>query len=242
MPAKVGRKTKEAGPVPIWVWALVALVVIGGVVAGLVYLGQHEPPYNPSEVNVPMVGNRSAKVHIYLFEDYQCPICKQYETGGASDHLFSTWVTTGKVLAVIKPVNILDDRSTVPNGGSTNGAYASFCVWHLTGGNSTLWHDWHHEAYVQQGAEGTPWATPDFYRSLTQSWSNSEGHISMTDYDSCVAGTLSGFSPATVLTQDMTDWNGIGATGTPTLYVKGQPLGNPGDTAGSDSLISAALK
>jgi protein-disulfide isomerase len=243
MPQKVGRKTgrkTQKAPVPVWVWTLVAVVIVAAAVAALYYYGTHPPPVKISEADVPIVTaaipNASA-LHVYLFEDYQCPVCRLFETNGGYDHLFATWVQTGKVDVVFKPVDILDSHNNAPGGGSTNGAEASFCVWRL---NKTDWHDYHHMVYVDQQDETTPYATPGYFRNLVQTWSNNGPHIAMSSYDACISGAT-GYNPAATLHQDMLDWNAIGAQGTPTLYVNGTQVNPVNNNAVVDQTIQASL-
>ncbi|MFN8081804.1 MAG: thioredoxin domain-containing protein [Kineosporiaceae bacterium] len=57
-----------------------------------------------------LYGNSTAKVTIEMYEDFQCPACKNSEAANAAQ--IDQWVKDGSVKVIYKPVAILDHYST----------------------------------------------------------------------------------------------------------------------------------
>lgn len=77
-----------------------------------------------------------AKVHITIYEDLQCPICNDFESGGdpasgqidtGNDTQLAAWLDAGLVDVEIHPISFLDSSSN-GNKYSTRAANAMACV------------------------------------------------------------------------------------------------------------------
>ncbi|SIS21230.1 DsbA family protein [Williamsia sterculiae] len=95
----------------------------------------------------------NAKAVLTLDEDFQCPVCKQFETlfGSALEQLRSN----PNVAIDYHPIAILDRMSST--GYSTRAANASACVAQATaaGGDFATWLKYHQALYAQQPEEGS---------------------------------------------------------------------------------------
>ena len=97
------------------------LVVVFGIVALIQYqtaksalaIPAGGTPKNLSSNGI-LVGKSSAKVTVALYEDFYCPICKQFES--ANRAALAQYVADGKIKLIYHPVAILD-RST-PDGSA----------------------------------------------------------------------------------------------------------------------------
>ena len=102
----------------------------------------------------PSAGDVDKRVVVTLFEDLQCPACKQFETmfGDALDTLRGN----PDVIVEYRMISFLDRAST--NRYSSRATNASACVAEATatGGNWTTWLRFHTTLYEQQPDEGGP--------------------------------------------------------------------------------------
>jgi len=91
---------------------------------------QSAPPanlYTPTDQkkNVPgiLIGQPTAKVTVDMYEDFQCPVCKQFEsTDGA---LLKQYADAGKVKLIYHPVAILDRASSTEYSSRSGSAAAA---------------------------------------------------------------------------------------------------------------------
>ena len=97
----------------------VALVVIALAVAVFVVIqnarrdsetASDATPANLGPQNSITVGQASAPVTVVTYEDFQCPVCKQFEDENAAQ--LDAWVKAGTVKIDYRPVSILDRAST----------------------------------------------------------------------------------------------------------------------------------
>jgi protein-disulfide isomerase len=66
-------------------------------------------PANLGGKNSILVGQPTAKNTLVLYEDFQCPICKEFETADAGQ--ISQWVSAGTVKVEYRPIAFLDRMS-----------------------------------------------------------------------------------------------------------------------------------
>lgn len=90
-------------------------------------------------------------VTVVLYEDFQCPICKQFESayGAALDAL----VKTGEIQIEYRLLNFLDGNGGSPNGYSGRAGSAALCVYDEQGGKA--YKTVHDALYAAQPEEGT---------------------------------------------------------------------------------------
>ncbi len=205
-----------------WI-AVIAVVVL--VAAGLIGWSLYSrekpaayqtPKHASSDATGIAVGTGPVVIDVYL--DFLCPICKQFETEAGPT--LNRYLADHKVTVVNHPVAFLDRAST--NQYSTRSSASSACA-----ADGDKFAEYADALYARQPAEGGPGLTDD---ELIQV-GGSVGLINPA-FAQCVrAGTYEAW------TRHVTDAAGTrGVTGTPTVYVAGQP------TQATSAAITAAVE
>jgi protein-disulfide isomerase len=136
------------------------VVVVVGVVVLVQTLGHDQqarvaaasaPPANLVDNGI-VVGASTAKVTIEMYEDFQCPACRNFERANAAQ--LAAWAKAGTAKLVYRPVAILDQSST--DNYSTRSANAAAAVVNSTPASFQKFHDL---LYANQPAEGGPGLT-----------------------------------------------------------------------------------
>lgn len=203
-----------------------ALLLVGGlaIIIGVVVLinifGERTTP-DVSGEGLPQRG--TAAFEIFLFEDYQCSHCRDYELSATKQDLIDRWVAPGEVTLVYKFVDFIGDDST-------DAAYASQCVWELQPGR---WHDWHRLMFQSQQQPQSGWASAEQVHARTSAWDG----VDMDEFSACTRDT--GRLRA-IIDANSDDMANSGIRGTPGLLV-GDRTPNPGDPAAVNAAIEAAL-
>ena len=96
--------------------------------------------FNTDLKNVPVVD---------IYEDFQCPICQQFEVPNSSQ--LKSWVNTGAATVEIHPLSFLDGRAT-PNEYSSRAGNAAICVAEYA---PNSFFDYNALLFEKQPAEGT---------------------------------------------------------------------------------------
>lgn len=118
MRAEAARREarRRAGAVSGAVLAVVAVIVGATVVILSAQHGQEAkaaaaaaPPANTSNGAI-VIGKSSAKVTVQLWEDFQCPVCKDFEDADSAQ--LRAWADAGTVKLEYHPVAILDRYSS----------------------------------------------------------------------------------------------------------------------------------
>ncbi len=219
--AHASAAAKTLGSMRRFVPWIAGVLVVGLIVAGLAYLGTRPAPKLDAGDD-PYAGSVDAPLTIYLFEDYQCPHCRNFELAGGWDDLKTTWVDTGDVRVVFKDLAFLGDDSWTA-------AEASECVWEQ---DPDEWLDWKHAVFVAQGPERSGWASEENLIAITEEW----GKTDMATFTDCLT---SGRMRAEV-EADVDEAREAGVNSTPTLVVGGSRL-NANDRAAVDAAIREAL-
>ena len=220
-----------------------AIIIAGLAVASGLYFGlahssgggaanpgaQPQADVNIKDVKIsgaPFIGNQNAPVVMAVWEDYQCPFCKQFETA-VLPSLVKKYVDTGKLKIVFKDFQFLGPDSTM------DGEWAR-AVWDLYPAQFAAWRV---AIFAQQPQ----------VNSLSES--QNAAHLAK------VTATVSGINVAKIKAQvvakkeaynaamsaDMTEGQGFGVNGTPgfivgkTLISGAQPLAS--FTAAIDALL-----
>lgn len=195
----------------------IALVVVLVVVATTVALLRRSDSSNTSGATPPGLtkdgavrfGAAQAPVTVQAVEDFQCPVCKQFEATNGS--LLAQYRAGDQVAVEYRPIAFLDRSSSTEY--STRALNASMCV--LEDAGKDAWLKYHGALYANQPEEGTA-GLPD---SQLLSMAKSAGATG-----SGVSGCISdrrygGWAKRT--TQAAFD---DGVSGTPTLFVNGKKL------------------
>jgi protein-disulfide isomerase len=173
------------------------------------------------------VGNPDAKVKIQIYEDFQCPYCKEFTESDEKQLLESQYITSGEVYYEFMQFPIVDNYSSTKE--SHQAANASMCA--LEQGQFWPYHDL---LYKNQGTVENGGA---FSNKRLQAFAESLG-LNMTEFNQC-------FSADKYSAEIQADYQmgvSLGVTSTPTLVLNGKILG-PGYVTYSQltAAIDAAL-
>jgi protein-disulfide isomerase len=169
------------------------------------------------------VGQASAPVEVTVYEDFQCPYCKQFEE--SSNDLITSYVEAGKVQVKYHPMAFLGEASSTRY--STRALNAAGCVVNSTPSAFEKFHDL---LYANQPAENTA-GLPDA-KILDYAQQAGAGDIS-----SCVKDLR--YEGWTKRVTDQASKDGV--VSTPTVFVDGTKLDNVLDHTAVKSAIEAAL-
>jgi protein-disulfide isomerase len=171
------------------------------------------------------LGSASAPATLTVFEDPQCPFCKQWNDD-ALPAVIQDYVRPAKIKIVYRGIEIIG-----PN--STKGLRAIYAaepqkkLWNMVEG-----------LYAQQGEENSGWITDDVIRQATET--------SNADADKIFAAMPTAAVTAK-LQQAEADASAVGLKGTPTFILQRplaapQQLNAPLDAAGFEAALNAALQ
>lgn len=214
---------------------LTAIVVVFAVVVGVVIIARHHkaetPQATPTSVTdtgairaaspdvATAAGTTSPKAVLTVYEDFQCPICKNFEAGFGDT--IDQLRTSGALAVDYHPISILDRMSSTKY--STRAANASLCV---ADSSTDTWLAFHKSLYEQQPAEGGSGLTDQQLTDLaTEAGAPASVAECITDgrYTDWVASS----------TQSVLD---TGVSGTPTVLLNGEKL-----TLSTPEALSAAV-
>ncbi|SCL20717.1 Protein-disulfide isomerase [Micromonospora rhizosphaerae] len=189
--------------------AAVVVLVIAGLIGWSVYssqrAGEFTAPPGANEAGTGVVLG-SGPVTIDLYEDYLCPVCKQFQQ--TSGPTINQLVSEGKAKVVFHPVAYLDRFSTTEY--STRSSAASGCA--AKGGKFKEFTD---ALFERQPAEGSAGLSNDELIDI-----GAGVGLNRDDFGSCVRdGTYKAWTEH--VTEDASK---SGVTGTPTIKVNGKEL------------------
>jgi protein-disulfide isomerase len=169
----------------------------------------------------PVRGNSDAKVKIVEFADFRCPYCESFFTNTESQ-LMKDYVDTGKASFAFRQYEFLGDASVFA-GNAAECANEQGKFWEM--------HDW---LYQKQPPEtDTSMYNVDDMTNAAQSLGMNADQfrncLSAKKYDKNVS-------------QDMTDGQAVGVSGTPTFYINGVQLVGAQPYSAFQSAIETALK
>lgn len=155
-----------------------------------------------------VVGNPDAPVTVTVVEDFQCPVCQQFEA--QSGDQLASYAAGDDVKVEYRGIAFLDRMSSTDY--STRALNASACV---MDSGADVWTKFHEQLFLQQPPEGGDGLPDDQLVSIAADAGADEAAV-----QSCVAdGTFTDWTAAT--TQAAFD---DGVSGTPTLFVNGKKL------------------
>jgi protein-disulfide isomerase len=200
---------------------LIAVVVIA---AALVLSNQKGTPSQLGAPNAPAgsmvtppsiasngrtLGDPNAPVTVDLWEDYQCTNCWTF-THDIEPQIVANYVATGKIKLVFHDFIVIDGN--IGGTESFDAANAALCA--VDQGKFWQYHDW---LYANQYQEGSGAYTKDRLKQIAAAM----GGLDTAKFNTCVD---SGSHDADVKTEQKSVPSG--ATGTPSIVVKGTLLGS----------------
>lgn len=170
--------------------------------------GQQAAPTPGAKVNVavgdlPILGNKNAKVTIIEFADFRCPFCEQWFTN-TLPQLTKDYIDTGKVKLAFRNFAFLGDPSVVA-------ADAAECA----NDQGKFW-DFYNYLYKNQPAE----TDTSMYNTATLT----QAAVSLGMDGNSFSACLSNKTDDAKVTKDLSDGQAAGVNGTPTFFVNGVSL------------------
>ena len=161
----------------------------------------------------PILGEEDAPVTMVMYEDFQCPFCKRFETE-TYPQIKSDYIDEGKVKVVWKdkPIPSLGHDWAEPS------AAAMECVYRQN--NDAFWNV-KDELFSQAKTttQGEEEFTPDNIQPRIIEMASEEG-VSSSEIQSCIDNE----NPMNEVNADSQEADEIGASGTPTFFINGKKL------------------
>jgi len=180
------------------------------------------PEVHPME-NGKAIGDPNAKVKIEVYEDFQCPSCKQYVSTVEKQLVDSTYITSGQVYYLFMHFPFID--SSVITKESHQAANASMCA--LEQGR--FW-DYHDILFANQGAVENGGSFND---KRLQAFAESLG-LDMTAFNKCFSANKYSADIGSEYQKGVS----AGVTGTPTVFLNGTQV-TPGFVPTYEEIKSA---
>lgn len=171
--------------------------------------------------NYPPKGNPNAKVTIVAFEDFRCPFCEKLFTD-TEPQLQKDYIDTGKVKFYYRNYQFLGPASVIAgNAGECANEQNKF------------W-DFHDYLYKNQPSES------DTSIYTTDKLTDIAGTLGMdtTQFKSCLDSKKYDKN----VSQDLADGQKAGVSGTPTLFINGQPIVGAQPYSAFQTIIDQELK
>lgn len=197
----------------------VAVVVVGTVLVvdyqskqgrAEVHQGALAPLSRQDDGSIVMAQPGVEKPVLEIFEDFQCPVCKEFEE--TSGQTVLELAEQGKVKVVYRPFHLFGQQRDPIRINSLRAAEAALCV------PADKWISYHDALFRFQPAEGTKGFSPD---DLVK-WGKDIG-ITDANFEKCVREEQKK-SQVDAMTQYALQERGV--EGTPTLFLDGRQLAN----------------
>ncbi|MBX6768322.1 MAG: thioredoxin domain-containing protein [Actinomadura rubrobrunea] len=185
------------------------------------YTGPQAPLTREADGSIVMAKPGVTKPVLEIFEDFQCPVCKEFEesTGKTVKQL----AAEGKVKVVYRPFHLFGRQPDPIRSNSLRAAAAALCV------PVQQWLSYHDALYKFQPVEGKKGFAPDDLVA----WGRDVG-VTDPNFDECVTEQQKK-SQVEAMTKYALDDRKV--TGTPTVYLDGRKLEN--EIASGDALRQA---
>lgn len=185
---------------------VVAALIVGGTVFALSRGGSTgaAPPQVTAD-GAFSIGNADAPVTVQVVEDFQCPVCQQFEA--AAGDILDQYAAGSDVDVQYRGIAFLDRASTTDY--STRALNTSACV---MGQGTDVWKDFHRQLYLQQPAEGSAGLPDSELISIAVAAGADKAAVT-----SCVDDSTYQDWTTSTTAKAFDD----GVTGTPTLFVNG---------------------
>ncbi|ADY25661.1 hypothetical protein Deipr_0493 [Deinococcus proteolyticus MRP] len=180
--------------------------------------------------NKPVVGDASAPVEMIVVEDFKCPACKQFEAT-VFPKVENEYVSTGKVKVYSVAWPFLAEVAKLDEDDSKYAAQAGECAYEH--GGAEAFSAYKTILFRAQEDESKVWATKARLKELAANVSG----IDQTAFASC----LDNDETLARVEANEEEVEASGVTGTPTVFIGGKKVENPGDYGQLKSAIDAAL-
>jgi len=187
------------------------------------YSGQLAPLSRDSDGGITMAKAGVTAPLLEVFEDFQCPVCKQFES--TSGDTIKKLAAEGKVKVVYRPFQLFTDNPQASN--TKRAAMAALCV------PADKWVSYHDALYKYQPTEGTE----GFSTKNLKLWAKDLGFEDAT-FDKCVDDKQKA-SQLTAITNYTLKQRGV--TGTPTVFLNGKSLNLENQLMSASGLEQAIL-
>ena len=156
-------------------------------------------------------------INIKIFIDYQCPVCKNFETANVDQ--IKSWLDSGYATLEVHPISFLDGRGS-PNYYSSRAANAAICV---AENSPNQFFAFNRALFENQPQEGTPGPENDelFKRAQSVGVSNAskiKTCIDAKSYGDWITKTTTGVLDSKYVVPG----SKVPIGGTPTIVVNGQ--------------------
>jgi protein-disulfide isomerase len=170
--------------------------------------GALAPLSRQADGSIVMAKSGVTKPELEIFEDFQCPICKQFEstTGKTIEDL----AVQGKVKVVYRPFHLFGQQKDPVKINSLRSAEAALCV------PADKWISYHDALFKFQPAEGEKGFSPD---DLVK-WGKDVG-VTDPNFEKCVRDEQKKTTVDAMTKYALQD---RGVDGTPTVFLNGQKL------------------
>jgi len=211
----------------------IGLIVVGGLLLVLAVASTQKQaveniitvtPENLPNPNGQTLGDPNAKVTIDVFEDFQCPACKQFSEQ-IEPLIIQNLVATGKAKYVYHNYPFIDGRTTDSGGESDQAANASMCA-------REQGKFWEMKAIIYANWNGENQGSLRNNRLVTMAENIG---LDMTAFNKC-------FDANTYKNDIQADFdlgNQMGVSGTPSVFVNGARAGQPGYIASYQEIADA---
>jgi protein-disulfide isomerase len=170
------------------------------------YTGQLAPLTRESDGSITMAKAGVTAPLLEVFEDFQCPVCQQFEK--TSGDTIKKLAAEGKVKVVYRPFQLFQQDPQAAN--TKRAAMAALCA------PADKWISYHDALYKYQPAEGTN----GFSTKNLKLWAKDLGFEDAA-FDKCVDDKQKA-SQLTAITNYTVKQRGV--TGTPTVFLNGKSL------------------
>lgn len=232
MENNINNKTKFILPGAI---LIAALMISGSVVfyslssGGLgANIKQPTGPVAGERVNVSadddaFIGNENAKVTVVEFSDFQCPFCRSFWSG-AYQQIKSEYIDTGKIKFVYRDYPLSFHPAAQVSAEASECAEEQGKFWEM-----------HDKIFQEQAKQGT--GTVTYGVVELKKWASQIG-LTSAKFNQC----LDSRKYKSEVEKDLADGSTYGVSGTPTLFVNGNPIVGAQPFAVFKALIDKELK
>lgn len=151
------------------------------------------------------VGNEKAKVTIVEFSDFQCPFCRVFWSG-AYQQIKKEYIDTGKVKLVYRDYPLSFHPAAQTSAEAAECAHEQGKFWEM-----------HDKIFGEQAKQGT--GTVTYGAIELKKWASQIG-VDLAKFNQC----FDSGKYKTEVENDFADGSAYGVSGTPTLYVNGNPI------------------
>ena len=173
------------------------------------------------------MGDPNAPVTVEVFEDFQCPACQGFSLS-IEPQVVEKYAPSGQIYYIYRFFPFLDDQSTSKE--SDRAAQASLCA----ADQERFW-DYHNLVFANWNGENAG----AFRDKRLQAFAEKLG-LDMTTFNQCFSDN----PHQDIIDADIARGRELGVTGTPTVFVNGQVVGDGRSVPNADAIglaIEAAL-